>query len=317
LISASETDRVAALGRPSSRAADIVSERSSRASRAVERADVRTRLATLARRARERATVAAPRESVRDVRTRALNADNKNARIRALEGRVEPGENGRRTAPRRAHRQSMSTFQALLAARSGRDKHRCRSCSRCEARVVEVIEQTRWNPSTPAGGALGLEELDRLWRARRHCRRRRRSFRRGDGNFFAIAVVGAARSIHRSSTRRADVRSTHRARRSDWSISFEPGDQSRAKERKPPNAPPSCQGARRRAFRRATRPSTVHRPRAAVLAIRGKAWVYDQTGDEEFTRREIDVARTDGRNGWFADRQVGGESGASIVTAQL
>ena len=44
-------------------------------------------------------------------------------------------------------------------------------------------------------------------------------------------------------------------------------------------------------------------PSSAVLRYQGKAWVYLQTGDEEFTRREIPLDRP-GANGWFVSSGV-------------
>ena len=44
-------------------------------------------------------------------------------------------------------------------------------------------------------------------------------------------------------------------------------------------------------------------PSSAVIRYQGKAWVYVQTGDKEFTRREIPLDRP-GANGWFVPSGV-------------
>jgi len=44
-------------------------------------------------------------------------------------------------------------------------------------------------------------------------------------------------------------------------------------------------------------------PSSAVIRYQGKAWVYLQTGDKEFTRREIPLDRP-GANGWFVPSGV-------------
>ena len=49
--------------------------------------------------------------------------------------------------------------------------------------------------------------------------------------------------------------------------------------------------------------SGVMIPSSAVIRYQGKAWVYLQTGDEEFTRREIPLDRP-GANGWFVSSGV-------------
>ena len=44
-------------------------------------------------------------------------------------------------------------------------------------------------------------------------------------------------------------------------------------------------------------------PSSAVIRYQGKAWVYLQTGDKEFTRREIPLDHP-GANGWFVSSGV-------------
>src|SRR6185436_6283211 len=44
-------------------------------------------------------------------------------------------------------------------------------------------------------------------------------------------------------------------------------------------------------------------PSSAVIRHQGKAWIYVQTGESEFTRREIPLDRP-GANGWFVSSGV-------------
>jgi hypothetical protein len=52
-------------------------------------------------------------------------------------------------------------------------------------------------------------------------------------------------------------------------------------------------------------------PRNAVLRKDGATWVYVQTGDDEFTRREVSIERP-GADGWFVTR--GMATGDKVVT---
>jgi hypothetical protein len=47
----------------------------------------------------------------------------------------------------------------------------------------------------------------------------------------------------------------------------------------------------------------VRVPSSAVIRFQGKAWIYVQTGEKEFTRREIPLDRP-GANGWFVSSGV-------------
>ena len=61
-------------------------------------------------------------------------------------------------------------------------------------------------------------------------------------------------------------------------------------------------------------------PSSAVIRYQGKAWVYLQAGEKEFTRREIPLDRP-GTNGWFVSSGVTGKdpvvaSGAQTILSQ-
>jgi hypothetical protein len=57
-------------------------------------------------------------------------------------------------------------------------------------------------------------------------------------------------------------------------------------------------------------------PRDAVIRHQGKAWIYLQTGDNEFTRREISLDRPV-ENGWFVPSRITDKDRVVLSGAQM
>ena len=253
---------------------------------AVERADIAARLATArGELATSRAELTAASAALE--RTRALNAADKNASDRALqdaEARVSAEQ-----ARSAAASASIDVLSALLEP--GADARAAVPIVLGRAgTVVDVL--ARPGEVVDAGAALvRVESFEHL---------RARVDMPLDGIDHtavpAIRIAAIGREGHALEARRIAIAASLDASSSGGAVLYA-FDQSESATSGPPLRPgqpivawiPKSEEAR----------DGFAIPRSAIIRFGGKAWVYDETGDEEFMRREVALdAPTE--SGWFA-----------------
>jgi hypothetical protein len=253
---------------------------------AVERADIAARLAVArGELATSRAELTAANAALE--RTRALNAADKNASDRALqEAEAKVSAEQARSAAAAA---SIEVLSGLLEP--GADAHAAVAIVLGRAgAVVEVL--ARPGEVVDAGAALVRVESFGHLRARVDMPL--------DGIDHtavpAIRIAAIGREGHALEARRIAIAASLDASSSGGAVLFA-FDQSESATSGPPLRPGQPIVAWIPISEQAREGFAI--PRSAIIRFGGKAWVYDETSDEDFMRREV-VLDAPTESGWFA-----------------